>query len=229
MRLFRFFLFSCIKTSVGAFSSVPFTKQPYCINLSCKVQPDRRDDFVHLIKGNQRLTLQDEPEALQYVVGQDVQDETRFYIHEQFTSEQAFFYHKTTPHNANWKAFCATNPFIDSPTVSLYHGTHAPVSVPVRDAYCVDVTLCIDERVRKEFLKVIQNNARGSNDEEELCLQYVWGEDTTIPNVFHFHEEYLGKQGFDAHATAPHFQEWETFAATDPFTKPPVVNFYKTL
>lgn len=37
---------------------------------------------------------------------------------------------------------------------------------------------------------------------------------------------YLGEAGFKAHTQAPHFAAWEEFAATDPFTEPPVVKFF---
>ena len=53
-----------------SFSSTS-VKPPYCINLKCTVKPSRRQEFLDLISQNQRLTLQ-EPEALQYTVGEDV-------------------------------------------------------------------------------------------------------------------------------------------------------------
>lgn len=203
---------------------------PYCINLKCTVEPSRRGEFLALVRDNQRLTLQDEPEALHYVVGEDTSTPNTFYIHEQFTSHDGFLAHKETPHNANWQEFRSTEPFTKDPVVAFYHGTHeCKAKIPIRSAYCVDVQLCIDENVRDEFLEVIQQNARGSNEDEPLCLQYVWGESISEKNTFYFHEEYIGKEGFDAHAATPHFQKWEAFAAKgEPFTKAPVVNFYET-
>ena len=88
-------------------------------------------------------------------------------------------------------------------------------------------------KVRQEFIKVILNNQRGSVEDEPLCLQYEIGECTNEENKFIFHEEYTGdndgKEGFDAHSKVLHFQKWEEFVQMDPFTKPPVVNFFKTL
>ena len=52
------------------------------------------------------------------------------------------------------------------------------------------------------------NNQKGSNEEEPLCLQYVYGEDISTPHKFIFHEEYEGKDGFDAHCSSPHFHKW---------------------
>lgn len=220
-------------SSAFAFSSKSSITPPYCVNLQCKVDPKRRDEFLSLIQENQRLTLQNEPEALQYTVGEDVDNLNTFYFHEQFTSLQGFAAHRATPHNAVWQEFRKTNPFLQDPVIHFYHGTHDPVKAPLPSQYenifCLNVQLCIDSAVRDEFLEVIANNARGSNEEEPQCLQYVWGEDATEANTFHFHEQYVGKAGFEAHAATDHFAEWEAFADRDPFTKPPVVSFYQTL
>ena len=208
----------------------PITQAPpYCINFKCTVKPSRRDEFLSLIKENQHLTLETEPHALQYIVGEDITTPNTFYIHEQFTSHEGFLAHKKTSHNANWQDFRSTHPFVQDPIIKLYHGTHIATKVPVRDAYCVHVELCISPQVREAFQQVIADNARGSNENEPLCLQYVWGQDVNAENVYHFHEEYLGQEGFEAHAATRHFQAWETFAATNPFTKPPVVDFYTTI
>ena len=213
---------------------------PYCINLKCQVKASRRNDFLTLIRDNQKQTLRHEPEALQYTVGEDVDTPNVFYIHEQFVSKDAFACHRETPHNAAWQAFRKTKPFEVDPIVNFYYGTHpVPAVIPVPivrdDAYCLNVQLCIQPTVRKEFLQVIANNAAGSNskDKEPLCLQYCWGEDETEPNTFHFHEQYTGadggKEGFEAHAATEHFAAWEAFAATEPFTKPPIVSFFRTI
>lgn len=222
-------------SSNHAFSLSMTAQPPYCVNLKCTVKPSRRTEFMSLIAENQRLALQNEPDALQYTFGEDVTDPNTFFIHEQFTSEEGFAAHRHTPHNENWQTYRSSNPFREGgePAVSFYYGTHEPKKVPVRDAYCLNVQLCIDPKVRDEFLKVIEENARGSNQDEPLCLQYIWGEDVNESNTFHFHEEYSGKddgkEGFFAHAATEHFANWESFAAKDPFTKPLVVSFYKTL
>ena len=61
----------------------------------------------------------------------------------------------------------------------------------------------------------------------------MYGEDVSTPNKFIFHEEYLGKEGFDAHCSSPHFAKWEEFVNTygddGPFTVPPVVDFFQTI
>jgi quinol monooxygenase YgiN len=205
------------------------------VNLKLTVKPERRDEFIMLIKDNQEQTLTSESAALQYVVGEDTTTPNTFYIHEEFTGEQGFLDHRNTPHAANWVAFRNSKPFTEDgePEFNFFEGFHEAVAVPVRTAYCLNVQLCVKPEVREEFLKVINTNEMGSNNDEGLCLQYVYGECKDVPNKFIFHEEYKGaddgKQGFDAHTTAPHFLVWEEFAATDPFTKPPVVDFFRTL
>lgn len=209
--------------------------RPFAVNLRFTVLPERRADFLNLVKVNQRLTLDTEPEALQYVVGEDTSSPNTFYLHEQFTSYEGFLAHRDMPHAADWARFKESQPFAEggSPKLDSYFGTHAPEVIPVRDAFCLNVELCIKPEVREEFLECIANNARGSNEDEPLCLQYIYGESKDEPNTFYFHEQYTGvnggKEGFDAHTATPHFAAWEKFASTDPFTKPPVVSLFRTL
>ena len=238
-RLMLLLLFLAVSTTRMRASDalvVSMTAQPpYCVNFKCAVKSSRRAEFLSLIAHNQRMTLQNEPDALQYTFGEDVSDLNTFYLHEQFTSPEGFVAHRHTRHNAEWQRFRNSDPFVEGgePVVNFYYGTHEPEKVPVRDAFCLNVQLCIDPEVRDEFMKVIEENARGSNQDEPLCLQYAWGEDINESNTFHFHEQYSGKnggkEGFDAHAATKHFGQWEAFAAKDPFTKPPIVSFYKTL
>ena len=93
--------------------------------------------------------------------------------------------------------------------------------------FCVNVQLCIKPERRDEFIACIRNNQQGTLQTEPLAIEYVWGEDTEVANTFHFYEKYEGLKGFEAHKATPHFAAWEAFAATDPFTSEPVVNFYE--
>ena len=95
--------------------------------------------------------------------------------------------------------------------------------------FCLNVQLCIKPERRDEFIECIRNNQKGTLSSEPLALEYTWGEDTTEPNTFHFYEKYEGKAGFEAHQATDHFAAWEEFAASDPFTSPPVVKFYEEM
>jgi autoinducer 2-degrading protein len=209
--------------------------KPYGVNVKLSIKPERREDFLTIVRKNQKQTLDLEPAALQYVVGEDVDSPNTFYIHEQFTGAEGFDAHRATPHNGEWAKFKESEPFADGgdPAIDFYYGDHEPEEVPIRPAFCLNVELCIKPEIREEFLEVIRNNEKGSNGKEPLCLQYVWGESTEEDNKFLFHEEYTGedggKEGFDAHTKAPHFKKWEEFVEKDPFTKEPVVYFFRTI
>jgi quinol monooxygenase YgiN len=207
--------------------------KPFCLNVRLDVKPHRRDEFLRVIQHDGKCTVGNEPDALQFVVGEDMDSANTFYLHEQYKSEDAFHYHTQTPHYAKWSTFCNSDPFVVDPVVNTYHGTHAATRIPMRVAFCLNVELNIQPYAREEFLNVIDNNQKGSNA-EPLCLQYHYGESTTAPNTFFFHEEYIGedggKQGFEAHQAAPHFAVWEQFASTgESFTKPPTVSLYRSL
>ena len=96
--------------------------------------------------------------------------------------------------------------------------------------YCLSVKLSINPARRLEFLECIQANAKGTLTTEPLCKGYTWGESTTQPNVFHFQEQFVDKEGFEVHKTMPHFIVWEKFASSpDAFTAPPVLDFFEEL
>ena len=59
-----------------------------------------------------------------------------------------------------------------------------------------------------EFIACIRANQEGTLSREPLAIEYVWGEDTTIPNTFHFYEKYVGRAGFEAHQQTEHFAAW---------------------
>ena len=92
--------------------------------------------------------------------------------------------------------------------------------------FCLNVKLCIKPERREEFLANIANNQKGTTTTEPLAVTYLWGEDESTPNTFHFFEQYKGREGFEAHQKAPHFAKWEELASSDPFSAPPVVSLY---
>ena len=227
-------IFSAVLVLSHAFSmSTP--SRPYAVNLKFSVKPARRQDFLSLIKQNQRKSLDLEPAALQYTVGEDIETPNCFYIHEQFIGVEGFDAHREMEHAADWAAFKNSDPFSEGgePIIDFYYCDHEIEKVPVRAAFGLHVQLCIKPEMMSEFLKVIKNNQRGCVEDEPLCLQYIYGESTAEENKFVFHEEYeggdAGKEGFEAHTVAPHFGVWEEFAGKDPFTKPPIVEFFRTL
>jgi quinol monooxygenase YgiN len=92
--------------------------------------------------------------------------------------------------------------------------------------FCLNVCLRVKAERREEFLTCIRNNQRCTLSSEPLVESYVFGEDESTPNTWHFFEKYRGRAGFEHHCGTPHFAAWEAFAASDPFTAPPRVEFY---
>jgi quinol monooxygenase YgiN len=94
--------------------------------------------------------------------------------------------------------------------------------------FCLNVCLRVKPERREEFIACILNNQRCTLGTEPLVMTYVFGEDESTPNTWHFFEAYRGRAGFEQHARTAHFAAWEAFAATDPFTAPPRVDFWAT-
>jgi quinol monooxygenase YgiN len=205
---------------------------PFAINVKVALKPERRSEFLKVIKKDAAQTLSTEPGALQFVLGQDNDDANTFYFHEQYRTNADIDFHFSTPHFKEWKEFCDTEPFTAVPVVQIFHCNHEPVKIVARPAFCLNVGLFVKAEKREEFLAVISNNQKGSR-QEPLCLQYDYGESKDTPNSFYFHEEYTGddegKEGLDAHAVTLHFAKWEEFAATNPFTKEPVISRFKSI
>mmetsp|Transcript_91726 Transcript_91726/g.262724 ORF Transcript_91726/g.262724 Transcript_91726/m.262724 type:complete len:224 (-) Transcript_91726:184-855(-) len=216
-------------------AGAPPEARPYCINIRLAVRPEQREAFLVTIKHDQDSTLKNEPKALQFVIGESTTEANRFFLHEEYIGEDGFKAHMASPHFAVWQAFVDTKPWVEGhePVVDFYFGEHEAVKTEAVPAFCLNVDVCVKPEHRAEFVPTISNNKAGADNAEPLCLQYVWGESTTSPDSFHFHEEYTGadggKEGFDFHTKAPHFLAWEKFAATSPFTKEPAVYFFRTI
>eukprot|EP01038_Epipyxis_sp_PR26KG_P013860 gene13860-18587_t len=97
--------------------------------------------------------------------------------------------------------------------------------------YCLNVTICVKPERRKEFLKAIEENAKGTLTNEPLNRLYTWGENINVPNQFHFQEQFIGEEGFKSHTKMHHFAVWDKFASdpNSPFTQPVKVDFFQEL
>jgi len=217
--------------------------RPFALNLKLSIRPEKREAWIKQIKDDQMCTRQDEEGNLQFSISEDTSTPNTFYLHEQYVDESAFDAHVKSPHFARYDEFCKTEkPFAPDgePEIYLYSPlaegpdwSKSKRDIP-KTAFCVTVNLYPKSEVREAFLNVIENNKKGTDGTTEpLALQYTFGESTTEPNVFHFHEQYSGsedgKEGFDVHASSPHFADWESFVQTDPFAKPPEVYFSKAI
>ena len=215
---------------------------PIALNVKVCVKPERRHDFLTVIQNDAEQTLLTELGALQFTVGEDVEHENVFYFHEQYKTMQDVDFHTSTSHFLEWTEFQTTDPFSEPLVFDIFQcdnnqeATTRTTTTPIipdrpKPVFCLNVKLCIQPQVRDEFLKVVLNNQKGSREDEPLCLQFDFGENVKTPNVFHFHEQYAGKEGLNAHQTSPHSAVWEEFATKGSavFTKDPVVNLYRTV
>ncbi|WP_448616477.1 putative quinol monooxygenase [Modestobacter sp. URMC 112] len=65
-------------------------------------------EFVAGITENARASLRDEPGCLRFDVHQQVDDPTRFVLHEVYVDEDAFYTaHRSAPHYAAWQQVAA--------------------------------------------------------------------------------------------------------------------------
>lgn len=97
---------------------------------------------------------------------------------------------------------------------------------PDTPLFCLNVCLRIKPERCEEFIDCIRANQEGTLTTEPLAVTYVYGEDETTRDTWRFFEQYVGKEGFEAHTQTPHFAAWEAFASTDPFSAPPEIKFF---
>ena len=235
---FLIFLFDQAQDTMSlATPATAGTIRPFAVNVELNLLPERRDEFLKIITYDAQQTIQTEPGAIQFTLGADTTHDSKFHLHEQYRTKNDFDDHCSTAHYKVWNEFCSTKPFASDPIVQFYQCLSERVNPPDTSSspiYCLNVELCIRPEVRDEFISVIQNNQLGSRTKEPLCVQYDYGESTTTPNHFYFHEQYIGKdngkEGFDQHAQSDHFKKWEDFVASkNPFTKDPIVTFFQSI
>lgn len=120
----------------------------------------------------------------------------------------------------------AFSPAAPQPRSAACRSSRVRCSAEDGPLYCLNVELKVQPERRDEFLECIRNNQDNTLASEPLAVTYLFGEDETTPNTFHFFEQYRGVEGFNAHTQTEHFAVWETFASSEPFTAPPRVAFY---
>lgn len=197
-------------------------------NVQVDVKPDRVDEFLALIQNVRDRTMATESGALQYVIGRDVNNPNVIHLHEQYKTLDDSAHHENTEHYQELMAFAATDPLSTPLVLEKYSCAHAPVVIPSRPAFCLNVESCIKPEFRDEFLTLMKSH-QAKSQAEPACLQFDWGESIDTPNSFYIHEQYKDKSGFDAHESSPHFAKFGEFNAKDPYSKPQVVSFYNTI
>jgi (4S)-4-hydroxy-5-phosphonooxypentane-2,3-dione isomerase len=67
---------------------------------------------------------------------------------------------------------------------------------------------------RQRFLKAIEQDALGSEQDEPGCLRFNVLRDEKDENVYYFFEVYKDQAALDAHRAAPHYAVWRAAADT---------------
>ena len=94
----------------------------------------------------------------------------------------------------------------------------AAVSDTIIERLYIQVSFDVKPERVEEFLSEIRKNEVATLGGEPLARGYQWGEDIETPNRYHFHEEYVGQEGFQAHLDSEHIKSWDAFVASDPFS-----------
>ena len=161
-------------TPIVSYSLAPYSSA-VGVNVRVNVKPDARGEFLELIEAENACTRK-EPGCLQAIIGEDTETENMFHLHKQFKSMADFESHGERDYAKAVQDFIASSDGIEEFNVDLFSCKNQDDAVvPQRDAYCLNVALYIKPEHRDAFLKVIDNNMKGTRSTEPLALQYDWG------------------------------------------------------
>jgi len=103
----------------------------YNLNVQLCVKPERREEFLDVIRNNAVSTLR-EPRNLRYAWGESATTPHTWHFQESFVGKRGFDEHCVMPTFTAWEAFVGTSPFTADPSVQFYVPTtsvaddHAP-------------------------------------------------------------------------------------------------------
>lgn len=70
------------------------------------------------------------------------------------------------------------------------------------------VSVRVKPERRDDFLRAIEEDGRGSRDDEPGCLRFDVLQDRDDPDRYYFYEVYRDEAALEAHRAAPHYQVW---------------------
>jgi autoinducer 2-degrading protein len=74
--------------------------------------------------------------------------------------------------------------------------------------FAIWVSVNVKPERKEEFLKAIEEDARGSREDEPGCMRFDVLQDASDPNHYYFYEVYRDEAALEAHRAAPHYQVW---------------------
>jgi len=93
---------------------------PPSFSFPSSIKADRREDFLEVIRNNQKGTMDKEPLALEYTWGESAEKRNTFFFHEKYKGRSGFVAHQRTKHFKKWKEFVASDPFTKPPQVFIF-------------------------------------------------------------------------------------------------------------
>jgi quinol monooxygenase YgiN len=97
-------------------------ERKFCVNVNLYIKPEFRQEFIEVIKNNQKGTLASEARAIMYTWGESTKEKNVFHFQEQYYGEDGFLDHQKTSHFRVWEEFAnkLENPFSKPPEVFLF-------------------------------------------------------------------------------------------------------------
>lgn len=74
--------------------------------------------------------------------------------------------------------------------------------------FAIWVSVHVKPDREEDFLKAIEEDARGSRDDEPGCLRFDVLQDADDAHHYFFYEVYRDEAALTAHRAAPHYQVW---------------------
>ncbi|MSQ10756.1 MAG: antibiotic biosynthesis monooxygenase [Dehalococcoidia bacterium] len=70
--------------------------------VSVKIKPEKRAEFLEIIKHDAEHSVADEPGCFRFEVLEDSEEPNHFYFNEVYKDQDALAHHRTTPHFKLW-------------------------------------------------------------------------------------------------------------------------------
>ena len=74
--------------------------------------------------------------------------------------------------------------------------------------FAIWVSVHVKPDRKDEFLAAIEEDSRGSREDEPGCLRFDVLQAVDDPNHYYFYEVYRDEAALTAHRAAPHYQVW---------------------
>ena len=92
----------------------------YCLNVNLYIKPERRAEFLEVIKQNALGSRTTEPKCKLYVWGESTLTPNLFHFQEIYDDKEGFQQHQSSSHFAKWATFANSDPFTKPPEVMFF-------------------------------------------------------------------------------------------------------------